>query len=42
MRMIQFRAKDTNDKWLYGSILINYYDRICDSIVTAYIEGTDI
>lgn len=42
MRIIQFRAKDTNDKWLYGSILINYYDRLCDSIVSAYIEGTDI
>lgn len=27
---------------MYGSILINYYDRICDSIVSADIEGTDI
>lgn len=42
MRIIKFRAKDENGKWVYGSILINYYDRICDSIVSADIEGTDI
>lgn len=42
MRIIKFRAKDINGKWVYGSILINYYDRICDSIVYADIEGTDI
>lgn len=42
MRTIKFRAKDVNGKWAYGSIIINYYDRICDSIVSADIEGADI
>lgn len=42
MRIIKFRAKDVDGKWVYGSILINYYDRLCDSIVSADIEGTDI
>lgn len=42
MRIIKYRAKDENGKWVYGSIIIHYYDRICDSIVYAEIEGSDI
>lgn len=42
MRIIKFRAKDENGKWVYGSIFINYYDRVWDSIVSADIEGFDI
>lgn len=42
MRIIKFRAKDVVGKWVYGSLDINYHDRICDSVLSATIEGCDI